>query len=72
MTMTPEDLPLVGAVFRFGAQDRVLDSILLAGPLVLALVVVFGRSLLTEALVALYVLSFVIYVSTLAVTHSAE
>ena len=56
MTMNPEELPVIGAVFRFGAQDRVLDSILILGPLVVVFFAVLGRSILTETVVALYVL----------------
>jgi hypothetical protein len=63
MTMKPENLPYVGAVFRFGARDRVLDSILLAGPVVVLAMAAFGRNLVTVALAALYVLSFVAYVA---------
>ncbi|MFC7139243.1 hypothetical protein ACFQMA_05245 [Halosimplex aquaticum] len=61
--MDPETLPLVGAVFRFGAEDRVLDSILLAGPLVVLAMVLFEQSPVTFAVVALYVVSFVAYVA---------
>jgi hypothetical protein len=60
--MDPENLPLVGPVFEFGAQDRVLDTIMLSGPVVVLAIVVLGRSPLTEALVVLYVTSFVAYV----------
>lgn len=60
--MKPENLPYIGAVFRFGANDRVLDSILLLGPVVVLAMAVFGRNLVTGALAALYVLSFVGYV----------
>ena len=60
--MHPENLPVVGAVFRFGARDRVLDSIILAGPVVVAALVLLGRNVLTTVLAALYVLSFVGYV----------
>ena len=60
--MKPENLPYVGAVFRFGARDRVLDSILLLGPVVVLAMAVLGRNVVTGALAALYVLSFVAYV----------
>ena len=60
--MNPENLPVVGAVFRFGARDRVLDSILLLGPVVVLAFVVLGRTPLTVTVTGLYVLSFVGYV----------
>lgn len=69
--ITPENFPVVGAVFEFGAQDRVLDSFLLLGPLVVLAFVVFGRSALTVLIVSLYVLSFLGYVLYNGV-HSAE
>jgi len=62
MTMNPDQLPVVSAVFRFGAQDRALDSILLLGPVVILAFVIFGRNLFTEAVTGLYVLSFIGYV----------
>lgn len=62
MTMNPEELPFVGAVFRFGANDVVLDAFLLAGPVVVLAMVVLGRTSVTELLAALYAVSFVGYV----------
>jgi hypothetical protein len=67
--MDPENLPLVSAVLRFGAQDRALDTILLAGPLVVLTMILLGRSAVTTAIVALYVLSFVGYVVYNGVTE---
>ncbi|ELZ23116.1 hypothetical protein C475_15744 [Halosimplex carlsbadense 2-9-1] len=60
--MDPKDIPLVGFVLEFGAQDRVLDAMLLAGPLVVLAMILGGRSPVTTALVGLYVLSFGGYV----------
>lgn len=60
--MNPENLPYVGAVFRFGANDRVFDSILLAGPAVILGMAVLGRRPITLLVAGLYVLSFVGYV----------
>lgn len=60
--MNPENLPYVGAVFRFGARDRVLDSILLLGPVVVLVIAVLGRRPVTGIVTGLYVLSFVGYV----------
>ena len=60
--MNPENLPFVGAAFRFGARDRVLDTCLLLGPIVILAFVVLGRNVFTVLLTGLYVLSFVAYV----------
>jgi hypothetical protein len=60
--MNPETLPYVGAVFRFGASDRVLDSILLAGPVVVLAMILLGRNPVTTVIAGLYVLSFACYV----------
>jgi hypothetical protein len=60
--MNLENLPIVRAVFRFGARDRVLDSILLLGPVVILTIVLLGRNLITGTVTGLYVLSFVGYV----------
>ncbi|WP_433634368.1 hypothetical protein [Halomicrococcus sp. NG-SE-24] len=60
--MNPEKLPFVGAVFRFGARDRVLDTILLLGPVVILAFVILGRNLLTKTVTGLYILSFIGYV----------
>lgn len=60
--MNPENLPYVGAVFRFGARDRVLDTYLVLGPLVILLFVILGRNLFTVLITGLYILSFVAYV----------
>ena len=37
------DLPIVSTVFEAGADDRVFDSLLLLGPLVIGLVIVLNR-----------------------------
>lgn len=60
--MNPENLPVVGAVFRFGARDLVLDAILLLGPVVILAMIVVGRNLLTMVVAATYVVSFTAYV----------
>lgn len=59
--MRVRDLPLVSAVFEVGADDRVFDSLLLLGPLVIGMIVVLGRSLFTEALAVTYLVCFVAY-----------
>jgi len=60
--MNPENLPFVGPVFRFGARDRVLDSHLLLGPIVILTYVISGRNTLTVLITGVYVLSFIVYV----------
>jgi len=60
--MNPRNLPIVRAVFRFGARDRVLDTILLLGPVVILTIVLLDRNPVTGIITGLYVLSFVGYV----------
>jgi hypothetical protein len=60
--VSPSDLPVVSAVFEAGADDRIFDSLLFFGPLVIGLVVVLGRSILTEVIAAAYIAVFVAYV----------
>ncbi|WP_222918637.1 hypothetical protein [Natrinema sp. SYSU A 869] len=60
--MRPSELPLVGQVFESGAEDRVFDSLLLVGPVIILLIVAVGRSLLTTSIAVGYVLFFVAYV----------
>lgn len=60
--MNPENIPYIGAVFQFGARDRILDTILLAGPVVILTFVVLGRIPFTTALAGLYIVLFTSYV----------
>jgi len=59
--MKSRDIPVVSAVFEAGADDRVFDSLLLIGPLVIGLIVVLGRSLVTEVVAVVYIALFVGY-----------
>ena len=59
--MMPRDLPVVSAVVEAGADDRIFDSLLLIGPLVIGLIVILGRSLVTEAVAIVYIATFVGY-----------
>lgn len=59
--MRPCDLPVVSSVIEAGADDRVLDSLLLGGPLIVGAIVVLERSLLTQALAVAYLVAFVTY-----------
>jgi len=60
--MNPEDLPVVGAAFRFGTPDPFFAWLLLAGPLVLLLIALLGRSMVVETIATLYVLLLPLYV----------
>ncbi|WP_424005536.1 hypothetical protein ACOZ4I_19400 (plasmid) [Haloarcula salina] len=59
--MKLRDIPVITYVFEVGADDRIFDSLLLVGPLVIGLIVVLGRSLFTEALAIVYLAVFVTY-----------
>jgi hypothetical protein len=61
--MSWTDLPVVSAVSDAGAEDRVFDSLLLLGPLVIAVIAVLGRSVVTEVLAGVYIAVFVAYVA---------
>ncbi|AGB31588.1 hypothetical protein C488_14015 [Natrinema pellirubrum DSM 15624] len=56
------DVPVVGDLLESGAEDRVFDSLLLAGPVLILIIAVLGRSTVTVGLAAAYVLFFVAYV----------
>ncbi|ELZ20043.1 hypothetical protein [Natrinema limicola] len=56
------DLPYVGDPLEEGAEDRVFDSLLLLGPVIVALIAVLGRSALTTGIAIAYLSSFVGYV----------
>ncbi|WP_396612554.1 hypothetical protein ACH9L7_04565 [Haloferax sp. S1W] len=59
--MKLDDFPVIYYVFEAGADNRVFDSLLLLGPLVIGLVVMLGRSLFTEVLAVVYIAVFVTY-----------
>jgi hypothetical protein len=54
--------PVIGALVQAGPGDRGFDVLMLCGPLLVALIALGGRTLLTSALVAAYLMSFVGYV----------
>ncbi|ELZ68600.1 hypothetical protein C457_11366 [Haloferax prahovense DSM 18310] len=56
------DLPVISTVFEAGADDRIFDSLLLVGPLIIGLIIILNRSFITEALAGAYIIIFVIYV----------
>jgi hypothetical protein len=53
------DYPVVRQIAETGADDRVLDALVLIGPGVVAALVLVGRSLLTEVLAGAYLVVFV-------------
>jgi len=59
--VTPSELPVVSAVFEAGADDRLFDSLLLLGPLVIGMAAVGGRSVLVEAIAIAYIGVFLGY-----------
>jgi hypothetical protein len=65
--MNWSELPVVSTVSKAGPEDRVFDSLLLLGPLVIAVIAVLGRSLVTEAIAGVYIAVFVAYVAYHAV-----
>ncbi|QSG11275.1 putative membrane protein [Halapricum desulfuricans] len=68
--MNVERIPLIGQVLESGADDRVLDGLLLSGPIVIALIVLLGRNLLTEGIAVTYLLVFVGYVAYLGLQRT--
>jgi len=57
------DIPVVKQVFESGADDRVYDSLVLAGPILIAVILLVGRSLITLGLALSYVALFVFYLA---------
>lgn len=57
--MTLRDLPVVGRLPDVGANDSIFDGLLLAGPAVILVVAVLGRSSVTVALAVGYLTVFV-------------
>ncbi|MFT4891973.1 MAG: hypothetical protein ACI9YT_002912 [Halobacteriales archaeon] len=56
------ELPIVGEIFAAGSTDPIYDLLMVAGPLLLLVIRVVGREFVTQALVGLYLLSFLAYV----------
>ncbi|MFC6826840.1 hypothetical protein [Halopelagius fulvigenes] len=59
--MSIDDAPLLGPVLNAGADDRVFDGLLLAGPLLLCVLALVGRTRTTTVLAAGYLAVFVGY-----------
>lgn len=60
--MRTTDLPVISQVSDAGADDWVLDTLLLTGPVVIGLIVFLGRSTSTEVLALAYLVVFVCYI----------
>jgi len=60
--MNVDDVPIVSSVVDAGPSDRVFDSLLLVGPLVIGLVVLLGTNVLTRVIAGAYIGLFVAYV----------
>ena len=60
--MRPHDLPVVRQVLASGADDRVLDALLLLGPVVILVLALLGRSPVTVAIAAAYLLAFLLHI----------
>ncbi|PCR90416.1 hypothetical protein [Natrinema ejinorense] len=60
--MKLSDIPIVGQVLKSGAEDRVFDSLLLVGLVLIPLIAVVGRSLFTTGTAIVYIALFVGYV----------
>lgn len=59
--MNIDETPLLGPVLDAGADDRVFDGLLLAGPLLLCVLAAVGRTPITTVLAVGYLAVFVGY-----------
>lgn len=60
--MKPERIPIIDALLAAGPNDQIFDSLLLAGPLLIVVIALVGRSLLTVLLAVGYLGVFLGYV----------
>lgn len=60
--MNAGDVPLLTVIRDAGPDDQILDSLLLLGPCVIGIVLLLGRTLLTELLAIIYLAVFAGYV----------
>lgn len=70
--MSVRDLPLVSRIAESGPDDRVFDSLLLAGPPVIALIAVLGRTPLTTGVAAAYIGIFLTYTLYQGIEHASS
>ncbi|UPM42631.1 hypothetical protein [Halocatena salina] len=61
MSPIPSNFPLVRSLPWNGDHDRVYELLILCGPLVIGAIALFGRSVLTTAFAAGYIVVFVLY-----------
>lgn len=61
--MNPKDIPLVETLFPLSERDPVFDTLMVLGPFLIVTIVVLGRSPVTVAPAALYVLALPTYVA---------
>lgn len=59
--MNTENVPILGELLSAGPNDRVFDSLLLVGPLLIVVIAIAGRSLPTMLLAIGYLIVFVGY-----------
>lgn len=62
--MQLNDLPVLGMLLEWGADDRVFDTLLVFGPLLVVTIAVVGRHPLLVAASGIYVLAFLLRVAT--------
>ncbi len=60
--MSIPEIPFVHQIRDWGPDDRIFDTLLLVGPLVIAVFVLVGRTSVTMGLAATYLVAFVTYV----------
>ncbi|GGL50821.1 hypothetical protein [Halocalculus aciditolerans] len=70
--MKPDDIPGFTELVAAGPDDRVFDTLVLVGPIVVLALAVFGRGVATTALAAVYLLGFVGYVCLLGIRRARE
>jgi len=60
--MGTRDVPPVRWILESGPDGRVFDALLLAGPVLVVLIVVLGRSVFSFGIAVLYIVTFVMHV----------
>lgn len=60
--MTPKELVPVAWLTEASPGDPVFDALMIVGPILLVVVAFLGRTVVTTALVGLYVAAFFVYV----------
>ena len=66
--MNADRLPLVGSIVASGADDRIFDSLIVLGPVLVLAIALVGRSWLMTTLALAYIGAFVGYVVYKSVT----